>query len=54
MGIYSVSIAPSPGGILLPRATIDPNRETTLDLADERVVFFLKKTPKATLNEHIS
>jgi len=36
-----VGVTPSPGGVLLPRATVDPNRQTMFDLADETGGFFL-------------
>jgi hypothetical protein len=49
-GIYSVGLAPSPGGpngfppgVLLPSARIDPNRETIFGLADEAGGFFLEE-----------
>jgi len=41
VGTYGLSFAPSPSGVLLPRATIDPNQETMFDLADETGGFFL-------------
>jgi hypothetical protein len=40
-GIYSMGVTPSPGGGVLPRATVDPNRQTMFDLADETGGFFL-------------
>jgi hypothetical protein len=50
MGIYSVS----PGCILLLRATIDPNRETMLDLADETGGFFLEENTEGDPQRAIS
>jgi len=50
LGIYSVGLAPSPGGpigfptgVLLPSARIDPNRETIFDLGDETGGFFVEE-----------
>lgn len=42
-GIYSVGIVPGPAGGVLPRATIDPNRETVFDLGEETGGFFLEE-----------
>jgi hypothetical protein len=50
-GIYSLGVAPGPGGVLLPRATVDPTGKQCLTSRTKRAVFSLEKTPKATLDE---
>jgi hypothetical protein len=43
LGIYTVGIAHSTGGSVLPTATVDPNRETIFELADKTGGFFLEE-----------